>query len=123
MRIKTLLRSFCVPIAALALAPLAPASTAPALGPVTPACGWEGGFTVTNTNQNALDSAAIYWLLPFTVQDALQIRLDGRYPDSRYASLQAYSSATTLYSVNGSPARRESRKKADLWQISTNCRD
>jgi hypothetical protein len=101
VRIKTLLSSFCVLIAAVAIALPASASAAPGLGPVTPACSWRGPISVASTNENLLDSAATYWLLSFTVQDGLQIRLDGRYPDSRYASLQAYTSAGALFTVNG----------------------
>lgn len=56
---------------------------------MTPACAWHE-FSVTTTNVFAPDSAATYWLLLFTVQDGLQITLNGRYPDSRYASVQNY---------------------------------
>jgi hypothetical protein len=56
---------------------------------------------VAIVNKNLQDSAAGYWLMPFTVEDGLQIRLNGSYPDARYTSLQAYNSATDLYSVNG----------------------
>jgi hypothetical protein len=103
VRIKTLISSFCVLVTAgagsAALALPAPASAAPAGGPVTPACAWQE-FSVTTNNEGVPDSAAAYWLLPFTVRDGLQIRLAGRYPDSRYASLQAYS-AGALFIVNG----------------------
>jgi hypothetical protein len=67
---------------------------------VTPACAWYE-FSATTLNEGGQDSAATYWLLPYTVQDGLQIRLDGRYPDSRYASLQAYGSTGGLFTVNG----------------------
>jgi hypothetical protein len=40
-------------------------------------------------------------VLPFTVQDGLRIVLDGRYPDSRYTSLQVYKSGGDLFSTNG----------------------
>lgn len=123
MRIKTLLSSFCVLIAAVALALPATASAAPAAGPVTPACAWYE-LSVTTTNESAQDSAAAEWLLPFTVQDGLQIRLDGRYPDSRYASLQAYQSDGTLFTVNGvTSALTDYKIQPDLgsvnpWQYS-----
>jgi hypothetical protein len=110
VRTKSLLRSFCLPAAAVATAAAAavagPASAAsaalgtPAAGPVTPACAWYE-ISVTDDNQGAQDSAATYWLLEYTVQDGLQIQLDGRYPDSRYASLQNYDAAGGLFSVNG----------------------
>jgi hypothetical protein len=101
VRIRTLLSSFCLLAAAVTpVAVAAPASAAPGSGPVTPACAWYE-FSVTTDNEGAQDSAATYWLLPFTVQDGLQIRLDGRYPDSRYASLQAYASDGGLFTVNG----------------------
>jgi hypothetical protein len=100
VRTKTLLSSFCVLTAAVALALPATAFAAPASGPVTPACAWYE-LSVATTNESAQDSAAAEWLLPFTVQDGLQVRLDGRYPGSRYASLQAYQSDGTLFTVNG----------------------
>jgi hypothetical protein len=111
MRKKTLISSICSLMAAAAAALLAvPAPASAALGsaalgsgPVTPACAWYE-FSVTIDNEGAQDSAATYWLLPFTVQDGLRIRLDGRYPDSRYASLQAYQSVGGLYTVNGVPS-------------------
>jgi hypothetical protein len=104
VQIKTLLSSSCVLIAAVAVAVAlalpTPASAAPALGPVTPACAWYE-LSVTTTNTSAQDSAEAEWLLPFTVQDGLQIRLGGRYPNSRYAALQAYTSAGLPFTVNG----------------------
>jgi hypothetical protein len=78
----------------------APAWAQPATGPVTPSCVWQA-FSAANDNVLAPDSAAIYYLLPFTAQAGLRIRLSGRYPDARYASLQAYDAAGSLFTVNG----------------------
>jgi hypothetical protein len=119
MRTKTLLfriRSSVarVPVAAvsIAMATIVVASIA-ALGgqapvfaapdrasPVTPPCAW-AEFSVSTINEGGPDSAATYWLLPFTVQEGLRIVLDGRYPDSRYTSLQVYKSGGGLFSTNG----------------------
>jgi hypothetical protein len=68
--------------------------------PVTPACTWYE-LSVSTLNEAAPDSAATYWLLPFTLQDGLQITLNGQFPDSRYTSLQVYNSAGGLFSTNG----------------------
>ncbi len=84
-----------------ALGGQAPAYAAPeAASPVTPACAWYE-LSVSTDNESAPDSAATYWLLPYTVQDGLRIVLNGRYPDSRYVSLQAYQSTGGLFSTNG----------------------
>lgn len=116
MRIKTLLCLSSALIAAVALAPPLPAFAAPAQGPVTPPCAWYELSVATNAL--AQDSAAAEWLLPFTVQDGLQIRLDGRYPDSRYASLSAYQSAGALFTVNGvSSALTDYRIKPDPGSV------
>jgi hypothetical protein len=78
----------------------APASAAADQGgPVTPACAWdESGVTISN--QGGLDSAEAQWSLLWTVQDGLRITLSGRYPDSRYTSLDVYG-ASGLFSTNG----------------------
>ena len=103
MRTKTLLTLLCSLTATAAIATFSPHTAAYAApgqaAPVTPACGWHE-YSVTD-NVPLGDSAATYWLLPFTVQDGLRIVLDGRYPDSRYTSLQVYSSGTELFSTNG----------------------
>jgi hypothetical protein len=58
-------------------------------------------LSVFTRNEGATDSAEALWVLTFKVQDGLQIVLDGRYPDSRYASLQVYKSSGGLFSTNG----------------------
>jgi hypothetical protein len=104
MRTKNILTVLCSLTAAAAIAMSGPQAAAYAASgqgaPVTPACGWHGPYLVTD-NVPLGDSAAAYWLMPFTVQDGLRIVLDGRYPDSRYTSLQVYSSGTELFSTNG----------------------
>jgi hypothetical protein len=96
-------------VAALAVPALdAPAAAQPAAAlttplatrPVTPSCAWTA-FSVATENVAAPDSAATYYLLPYTVQDGLRIRLSGRYPDARYASLQAYTADGLLFTAGG----------------------
>lgn len=78
--------------------------------PVVPPCAWSvavnaGTIAQDNTlNYSNPDTGAAYWLTAFTVQPGLRITLTGRYPDSRYMSIQAYSSSGLPYSVNGVPA-------------------
>src|ERR1700683_1929138 len=94
LRPKTLLKwggllVATVTVAALSGPGLAAAATTGPTTPVTPSCAWYDDC-VTTHNEGAPDSSASYYLLPFPVQDGLRIVLDGRYPDSRYASLQVY---------------------------------
>lgn len=104
MRTKITLTLLCSLTAGAAIATLGPPAAAhaapaqPAL--VTPACGWRE-VSVTTDNKNLQDNAATYWAMSYTVQDGLRIVLNGRYPDSRYASLQVYSSGTELFAANG----------------------
>jgi hypothetical protein len=75
------------------------ASSDPA-GPVTPSCAWTEAAASTN-NTAAPDSSAVYWVLPFTVQDGLQISLAGQFPDARFASFQVYKPGGGEFSTNG----------------------
>ena len=105
MRPKTLLKwggllVATVMVAALSDPGLAAAATTGPTTPVTPSCAWYD-YSVTTDNEGAPDNSASYFLLPFTVQDGLRIVLDGRYPDSRYASLQVYAASGGLFSTNG----------------------
>jgi hypothetical protein len=103
MRTTTFLTVLCSLAATAAFTTFGPqaaasaASGQPAL--ITPACGWQEYPGTDNVPLG--DNAADYWLLKFTVQPGLRIILDGRYPDSRYTSLQVYSSSTELFSTNG----------------------
>jgi hypothetical protein len=47
------------------------------------------------------DTAAAYWIMAYTVQDGMRITLRGHFPDSRYMSLEVYSSAGLPFSTNG----------------------
>ncbi|MEU4233927.1 hypothetical protein AB0F17_57455 [Nonomuraea sp. NPDC026600] len=90
--------------AALATATLLvtfPQYAAAATPPVTPECAW--GVKVSADTRNVFypDSAATYWVLPFTVQEGLRITLAGQYPDSRYASVQVYKEGGGLFESNG----------------------
>ena len=104
MRTKTLRTLLCSLTATAAIATSGPHPAAYAASGqaalATPSCSWRGPYLGTG-NVPLGDSAATYWLLPFTVQDGLRIVLDGRYPDSRYTSVQVYSSSTGLFSTNG----------------------
>ena len=121
MRIKPLLTLLCSLTATAAIATSGPQTAAYATpgqaALVTPSCSWRGPYLGTD-NVPLGDSAATYWLLPFTVQDGLRIVLDGRYPDSRYTSLQVYSSSTGLFSTNGvSSALADSRIEPDPGSV------
>ena len=72
--------------------------------PVTPECAW--GVKVSADTRNVFypDSAATYWVLPFTVQEGLRITMSGQYPDSRYASVQVYKEGGGLFESNGVPS-------------------
>jgi hypothetical protein len=103
VRTKTVFALLCsAAAAAAALAGPAAASAlaAPHTSPVTPKCAWYE-LSITTFNELAQDSAEAEWLLPFTVQDGLQIQLDGRYPDSRFASVQNYGATGLPFTVNG----------------------
>lgn len=67
------------------------------------ACAWPTlSSVVTNpSNVGLTDSAAAYWLDPFTVHSDLRLTLTGRYPDARYASISVYSSTTNSFTANG----------------------
>ena len=75
-----------------------------AVPPVTPECAW--GVKVSADTRNVFypDSAATYWVLPFTVQEGLRITMSGQYPDSRYASVQVYKEGGGLFESNGVPS-------------------
>ena len=108
MRSTTLLTRLLLPVAATAAAVLAvpaiataaPASGRPAKDPHLPPCAWLE-FSAATNNTLRPDTAAVYWVLPFTVQPGLSIKLHGRFPDSRYTSLQAYNHLGQLFTTNG----------------------
>jgi hypothetical protein len=107
MRTKTLLTLLCS-LTATAVIAACGQDTAAHAAPgqaalVTPACSWHED-SVQNDNTAGPDSAATYWVISFKVQDGLRIVLDGRYPDSRYISLETYSSSGGLFSTNGVPS-------------------
>jgi hypothetical protein len=47
------------------------------------------------------DANALYWTLPFTVQNDLTITVKGVYPDARYASFTVYSKNSVPFTANG----------------------
>lgn len=106
---STLLARICSPVAALAIVALATPAMASAAsgsassdsaGPITPSCAWTEAAASTN-NTAAPDSSAVYWVLPFTVQDGLQISMSGNFPDARFGSFQVYKSGGGEFSTNG----------------------
>jgi hypothetical protein len=78
--------------------------SAQATPPVTPECAWGVRASADTLNVYYPDSAAVYWVLPFTVQEGLRITLSGEYPDTRYASLQVYKEGGGLFEANGVPS-------------------
>jgi len=94
-----------LPAAALLLGLPAPAAMASAAtgasGPVTPQCAWGTVVSATTRNVAFPDTAATYWVTPFTVQDGLDITFTGQYPDSRYAQFSVYSASGGLFTTNG----------------------
>ncbi|WP_090941899.1 hypothetical protein [Nonomuraea jiangxiensis] len=69
-----------------------------------PDCAWDLKVSPDTVNVFYPDSAAAYWVLPFTVEEGLRIKLSGRYPDSRYASIQVYKEGGGLFESNGVPS-------------------
>ncbi|MFD1544759.1 hypothetical protein [Nonomuraea guangzhouensis] len=91
-------------MAAATLLVTSPQHAAAATPPVTPDCAWEVKVSADTRNVFYPDSAATYWVLPFTVQEGLRITLAGQYPDSRYASIQVYKEGGGLFETNGVPS-------------------
>jgi hypothetical protein len=57
--------------------------------------------TLSRHNVSNPDTESDYWIIVFKVQDGLRITLSGRYPDSRYFSLEVYNSRGLPFSENG----------------------
>ena len=80
------------------------ASAAPALAS---ACGWPYAVNTDVLSKDSSydiskpDTGAAYWVMPFKVEKGLRIKLSGRYPDSRYMSVEVYSSSESLFSEDG----------------------
>ncbi len=60
--------------------------------PRTPSCAWPVEASPQNVNAGLLDSDAVYWVMPFAVQQNLRITLSGTFADARYTSLTVYDS-------------------------------
>ncbi|MFD0392157.1 hypothetical protein ACFQ3Z_02765 [Streptomyces nogalater] len=68
--------------------------------PTVPACAWEPlGYQTSNVAYP--DTNARYWLLRYTVREGLTIRLDGRFPDARYASVATYDARRSSFTGPG----------------------
>ncbi|MFQ6142106.1 hypothetical protein ACLMNJ_03370, partial [Streptomyces seoulensis] len=72
--------------------------------PATPDCAWHPlGYRTSNVAYP--DTNSQYWLLHYTTQPGLTIRLDGRYPDARYASFASYDAANSSFTgPDGAPS-------------------
>ncbi|WP_367039243.1 hypothetical protein [Streptomyces sp. Je 1-332] len=69
-------------------------------GPLAPSCSWsERGYRYGNSAYP--ETAARYWVLRFKKQDGLTIRINGRYPDARYSSVNVYDSTASSFTANG----------------------
>ncbi|MDN3258716.1 hypothetical protein QWJ26_02590 [Streptomyces sp. CSDS2] len=92
--------------AVLALSGAAPAAAARAGAPVptVPDCAWEPlGYQTSNVAYP--DTNARYWLLRYTVRKGLAIRLDGHFPDARYASVATYDAQRSSFTgPDGTPS-------------------
>jgi hypothetical protein len=104
LRPISLLARACAAVIAVAVAALtgpAGASAAVAAPAAAPACAWGTEISADALNELYPDSAAAYWVLPVPVRSGLVITLSGRYPDSRYASLQVYQPGGGLFTTDG----------------------
>lgn len=83
-----------VPSGASSNAPvLSSASLAQAMGSSTPlglGCGWVAASDPDKANIAFPDSEAKYWVAAAPVSPQTRLRIDGRYPDARYFSYNAY---------------------------------
>lgn len=66
-----------------------------------PSCAWRIQVAASKADVFYPDSSAEYWVMPFTVQDGLDIALSGVYPDSRYASVTVYKAGGGTFTTNG----------------------
>ncbi|MEV4526560.1 hypothetical protein [Streptosporangium sp. NPDC049304] len=99
LRLRGLLTALGV--GALIASPLPQAAAATAAPPVTPDCSWKLRVSADTVNIFFPDTAASYWVLPFTVQDRLRIKLSGEYADSRYTSFNVYKDGGGSFTFNG----------------------
>jgi len=56
-------------------------------------CGWQSVSDIDTTNVAFPDESATYWVAQFLNVPGTRIRIDGRYPDARYFSYNAYDPA------------------------------
>ncbi len=89
--------------AVFAMPALACSSARPRAGAplAAPSCAWPLEATAANDNRGTPDNAAAYWITPVPVQPRLRVTLSGRYPDSRYFSLQVYKPGGGQFTTNG----------------------
>jgi hypothetical protein len=73
----------------------------------TPSCAWPIAVNADTLSANSElnihnpDTASAYWLMAYTVEDGMRLTLRGHFPDSRYMSLEVYTSDGLPFSTNG----------------------
>jgi hypothetical protein len=77
------------------------APAAPAEAATLPRCAWPLIFGVDNYNIAYPDTAAVYWSTQYLVTSDLEIKVNGVFPDARYASLNVYDSTTSSFTSEG----------------------
>lgn len=82
------------------------ASAEPSPSPVATAeCAWWVETSISTTNVLYPDTAAAYWTMPYSTEEAEVIEVNGIYLDTRYFAIQAYGADAQLFT---SPAGQES---------------
>jgi hypothetical protein len=66
-----------------------------------PYCSWWAKTTPETLNVAFPDSAATYWTTPFYVEEGLEIKVEGQYPDARYMSFNVYDESGGSFEANG----------------------
>jgi hypothetical protein len=65
-----------------------------------PYCSWWAETTPETLNVAFPDAAATYWTTPFYVEEGLELKVEGTYPDARYMSFNVYDEAGGSFEAN-----------------------